>query len=353
MKFGVGLPTCTAGMMYPVPYARPDDLLRVTLEAEKLGYYAVMGNDHLTTQQYVRTTYPDPPDFFEPLITYAYCAARTTRIRLMTGVIVLPVREPVLLAKQVATLDQLSEGRVILGVGVGAYREEFEATHPHLRQATRSELVEERIRALRALFTERRASFSGRYVAFDDVEMYPKPRQQPFPIFSGGNAEGSIRRAAELCQGWIPAGIGPEQIAAGRERLFRYAEQAGRDPHAISIAPQLVVSIGRTSEQARDAFARSQLYEHLVSLQQSTLKGVDTSVYEAINLIGAPDALRRRVERYAEAGVDHLAGLLFIGDTVDEMLDQLRLFAQTVVAAFPEAAGAQRRADAEQVNAEQ
>lgn len=336
MKFGVGLPTCTGGMMYPVPFARPDDLLRVTLEAEELGYYAVMGNDHLTTQQYVRTTYPDPPDFFEPLITYAYCAARTTRIRLMTGVIVLPVREPVLLAKQVATLDQLSGGRVILGVGVGAYREEFEATHPHQRQAVRGELVEEGIRALRALFTERRASFAGRYIAFDDVEMYPKPLQDPLPIFSGGNAAGSIRRAAELCQGWIPAGIGPEQIAAGREQLFRYATQAGRDPHAISIAPQLVVSIGHTAEEARETFIHSQLYEHLVSLQQSTLKGVDTSTYEAINLIGTPEELCRRVARYAEAGVDHLSGLLFVGNTVAEMLEQIRLFARTIVAAFPD-----------------
>ncbi len=249
MKFGVGLPTCTEGMMYPVPFARPEDLLRVTLAAEELGYYAVMGNDHLTTQQYVRQTYPQPPNFYEPLITYAYCAARTTRIRFMTGVIVMPTRDPVLLAKQVATLDQLSGGRVILGLGIGAYREEFEATHPHMRKAARGELVEEGIKSLRALFTERRASFSGRHVAFEDVEMYPKPLQRPLPIFSGGNAEGSIRRAAELCDGWLPAGIGPEQVAEGRDRLFAFAERAGRDPHAISIAPQLVVSIGRSAER--------------------------------------------------------------------------------------------------------
>lgn len=336
MKFGVGLPTCTEGMMYPVPFARPEDLLRVTLEAERLGYYAVMGNDHLTTQQYVRQTYPDPPNFYEPLMTYAYCAARTERIRFMTGVIVMPTREPVLLAKQVATLDQLSGGRVILGLGVGAYREEFEATHPGLRQAVRGQMVEEGIRSLRLLFTERRASFAGTCFAFEDVEMYPKPLQDPLLIFSSGNAEGSIRRAAELCEGWLPAGVGPDQIAAGREKLAAYARAAGRDPGGISIAPQLVVSIGRTAGEARETFLRSQLYEHLVSLQQSTLKGVDTSAYEAINLIGTPDELCHRVERYAQAGVDHLAGLLFVGNTIAEMLGQIRLFAETVVAAFPE-----------------
>jgi len=336
MKFGVGLPTCTEGMMYPVPFARPDDLLRVTQEAERLGYYAVMGNDHLTTQRYVRRTYADPPNFYEPLITYAYCAARTERIRFMTGVIVMPVRDPVLLAKQVATLDQLSGGRVILGLGVGAYREEFEATHPDLRQSTRGDMVEEGIKGLRLLFTSRQASLSGRYYRFEDVEMYPKPLQQPLPIFSGGNADGSIRRAAELCDGWLPAGIGPERIAAGREKLYAYAREAGRDPEHISIAPQLVVSVGRTHEAARETFLHSQLYEHLVSLQNSTLKGSDTRAYEAANLIGTPDDICARVERYAQAGVDHLSGLLFVGNTIDVMLAQIRLFAETVVAAFPE-----------------
>jgi probable F420-dependent oxidoreductase len=334
MKFGVALPTCTEGMMYPVPFATPDDLLRVTTEAEALGYYAVMGNDHMTTQQYVRQSFPDPPNFYEPLITYAYCAARTSSIRFMTGVIVMPVREPVVLAKQIATLDQLSGGRFLLGIGVGAYREEFVAVHPELKGANRGAMVHEGIQSLRLLFTERTASFSGQYFHFSDVELYPKPLQQPLPIFSAGNAEGSIQRAAELCEGWLPAGIGPDEIAAGRTKLFAYARNAGRDPGAISIAPQLVVSIGRTQEQAREAFLRSQLYEHLVSLQQSTLKGVDTSSYEAVNLIGTPDEICRRVERFAQAGVDHLAGLLFVGNSIGEMMDQVRLFAQTVVASF-------------------
>ncbi len=334
MKFGVALPTCTEGMMYPVPFATPDDLLRVTVEAEELGYYAVMGNDHMTTQQYVRQSFPDPPSFYEPLITYAYCAARTTRIRFMTGVIVMPVREPVLLAKQVATLDQLNGGRFLLGIGVGAYREEFVAVHPELKSANRGAMVQEGIESLRALFTQRTASYDGEYYHFHDVELYPKPRQQPLPIFSAGNAEGSIRRAAELCEGWLPAGIGPDEIAVGRAKLVEYATRAGRDPNSISIAPQLVVSIGRTQEQARETFLRSQLYEHLVSLQQSTLKDVDTSTYEAVNLIGTPDEICRRVERFAQAGADHLSGLLFVGNTIDEMMEQVRLFAATVVATF-------------------
>lgn len=336
MKFGVGFPTCTEGMMYPVPFARPQDLLRVAIEAEDLGYHAVMGNDHMTTQQYVRQTFPDPPNFYEPLVTYGYCAARTERIKFMTGVIVMPMRQPVVLAKQVATLDQLSGGRVILGLGVGAYREEFEATLPSLRHAERGELVREGIESLRLLFTERTATYRGKYYQFEDVEMYPKPMQRSFPIYSSGNAEGSLRRAAQLCEGWLPAGIGPEAISRGREKLYTYAREAGRDPNGISIAPQLVVSIGRTEDEARQKFRASQMYEHLISLQQSTLKGVDTSAYEAVNLVGTPDEICRRVESFAQAGADHLSGLLFVGNTVDEMMAQVRFFAETVVAAFPD-----------------
>jgi probable F420-dependent oxidoreductase len=321
-------------MLYPVPFARPEDVVRVAVEAERLGYYEVMGNDHMTTQKYVRQRWPDPPSFYELLMTYSYCAAHTTRIRLMTGVIVMPMRHPVLLAKQVATLDQYSKGRVILGVGVGAYREEFEATHPHLKDAPRSELVEEGIRAVRLLFTERRASFQGQHYQFDDVEMYPKPVQLPLPIFSAGNAEGSIRRAAELCEGWLPAAVGHERIAQGRDKLFAYAEAAGRDPATISIAPQVVVCIGRTVEAAEKSFKRSQVYEHLVSLQQSTLKGVDISSYVKVNLIGSVDEVSERIEKYRAAGADHLSGLLFVGNSVDDMIEQMQLFSETVMPNF-------------------
>jgi probable F420-dependent oxidoreductase len=334
LKFGVALPTCTEGMLYPVPFASPQEVVRVAVEAEKLGYYAVMGNDHLTTQRYVRDRWPSPPNFFEPLVTYAYCASHTTRIKFMTGVIVLPMRDPVLLAKQVATLDHFTGGRVILGVGVGAYREEFEATHPQLKEVPRAELVEEGIKSLRILFTERRATYHGKHYQFEDVEMYPKPLQSPMPMFSGGNAEGSIRRAAELCEGWLPAGMGPERLGQARDRLHRYAEQAGRDPQSIEIAPQLVVCIGRTAEAAERDFKRSQVYEHLLSLQQSTLKGFDIDSYVSMNLIGSVDEVCELVERYRDAGASHFSGLLFVANNVGELIEQMQLFAETVVARF-------------------
>jgi len=334
VKFGVALPTCTEGMLYPIPFAAPADVVRVAVEAERLGYHAVMGNDHLTTQAYVRKRWPDPPNFFEPLITYAYCASSTKTIRFMTGVIVLPMRHPVVLAKQVATLDQFTGGRVVLGVGVGAYREEYEATQPRLKEVSRAELVEEGIVAMRLLFTERRATYNGRHYQFEDVEMYPKPVQSPLPIFSAGNAEGSIRRAAELCEGWLPAAMGPERIRQGRDRLQMYAEAAGRDSAAVEIAPQLVVCVGRTAEAAERDFKKSQVYEHLLSLQKSTLKGFDIDSYVSMNLIGSVDQVGELIEGYRDAGASHLSGLLFVSNSVDEYIEQMALFAETVMPRF-------------------
>lgn len=334
MRFGVALPTCTEGMLYPIPFAAPHDVVRVAVEAERLGYYAVMGNDHLTTQAYVRKRWPNPPNFFEPLITYAYCAPATTTIKFMTGVIVLPMRHPVVLAKQVATLDQFTGGRVILGVGVGAYREEYVATQPQLRDVPRADLVEEGIAAMRLLFEERRATYHGHHYAFDDVEMYPKPLQRPLPIYSAGNAEGSIRRAAEMCEGWLPAGMGPERIRLGREKLRTHAAQAGRDPDTVEIAPQLVVCVGRTAEEAESDFKSSQVYEHLLSLQQSTLKGFDIDSYVSMNLIGSVDQVSESIDAYRRAGAGHLSGLLFVSNSVDQYIEQMHLFAETVMPQF-------------------
>ena len=117
--------------MYPVPFARPEDVVPTAQLAERVGFDSVWGNDHMTTQRYVQREWPTPPNFYEPLIAFTYVAARTERIKLATGIIVLPMRTMPVLAKQVATLDQLSGGRVILGVGTGAYREEYEALYDY------------------------------------------------------------------------------------------------------------------------------------------------------------------------------------------------------------------------------
>jgi probable F420-dependent oxidoreductase len=338
MKFGVEAPTCLAGMMYPTPFATARDVVRVAVEAEQLGYYDVGGNDHLSTMQFIRDAWTDPPNFFEPLITLSNIAARTSVIRLTTGIMVLPMRDPVLLAKQVATLDHLSGGRVILGVAVGGYRDEFEAVRPDLAGANRAELTRETLAAVRAIWDQRRASYEGKYVRFTEVESYPKPVQAPLPIYSGGNVDGSLRRAAELCQGWLPAKIGPAKIAEGRAKIVEYARSVGRDPSGITTALQSVVCLGDTAEQARETFLNSSFDLFRTSLATTMTKGVDLDAYLDVNLVGTPDQVCEKVAALAAAGCEHLTALLFVGNTVDEMRDQIRAFARHVMPAFPETA---------------
>jgi probable F420-dependent oxidoreductase len=283
---------------------------------------------------YVRRAWPDPPAFFEPLVVLAHLAARTSVVRLMTRILMLPLREPVLLAKQVATLDHLSGGRVILGVAVGGYREEFAALFPDRAATPRGRLVDEQLEAIGALFGERRASYRGTHVAFDDVELWPKPLQQPLPVFSGGNSDAAIHRAAVLGQGWLPAHVGVEAIREGRERLARYARAAGRDPAAVTTAVQLNVCLGRNPEEAHDRFMRSQFPRWHASLRATMQKDVDLGRYEALNLVGTPDEVCKRIAGLEAAGVEHLAATMFVGNSVEEMLGQIRMFATTVMPAF-------------------
>jgi probable F420-dependent oxidoreductase len=338
MKFGVEIPTCTSGMMHPVPFATAEQVVDTALEAEQLGYYDAGGNDHLSTMRFVRQAWPSPPDYFEPLLTLAHVAARTSVLRLTTGIMVAPMREPVLLAKQVATLDHLSGGRVILGVAVGGYRDEFEAVRPDLAGANRAELTRETLAALRAIWERPRATCQGRYVRFTDVESYPKPVQAPLPIYSGGNVDGSLRRAAELCQGWLPAKIGPAKIAEGRQKIAGYARAVGRDPRTITTALQSVVCLGGTADQARETFVNSSFDLFRTSLATTMTKGVDLDAYLDINLVGTPDQVCEKVAALAAAGCEHLTALLFVGNTVEEMREQIRMFARHVVSAFPEPA---------------
>jgi probable F420-dependent oxidoreductase len=331
MRFGLGVPTGTEGMMYPVPYADIDQAVELALTAEQLGFDSVWGNDHMSTQAYVRDEFPDPPNFFDPWLYLANVAARTTTLRLATCVTVLPFRHPAVLAKQAATLDHLSHGRLVLGVGIGAYREEFESLWPG-SSLHRGSYAQEAIEALHLLFTQRRASYDGRWVSFRDVESYPKPVQQPLPLLSGGNSAGSKERAATLGTGWLPACLTPEEVGAGIEQIRATVQQAdGELPADFDIALQVGVAIGRTREDAVEQFRRSQLYAHLTSLSASTLKD-QAGELESRNLVGTPEQVLEQVERYREAGVTTLAGLLFAARTVAETKDAMELFSKEVIA---------------------
>ena len=333
MKFGVALPTGYEGLIFPAPFASPESMLRIARAAEALGYDSVMPNDHYTTQHYVRRKAPRPPNFWDPLVSLSFVAAATTRLKLMTGVMVMPLRDPVVLAKQAVSLDRWSGGRLILGVGVGAYREEFEAVAPDRRERRRGELLDEGIEALRLLFSEDEATYRGKHWHFENVQMYPKPEPGSLPIWIGGNATEHYARVARWAWGWLPAVLSPAEIARGVARIREECAALGREPTGIEIGPQLIASVAPTREEAIDRFQRSHAYEHVVSLQRSTLRH-QTGGYEQRNLVGGIDDVRAQLAAYREAGTTQITGLIFAVDTVDDFLEQMEFFATRIMPEF-------------------
>jgi probable F420-dependent oxidoreductase len=328
--FSIGFPTGMEGLTYPIPFSDPDNLVQIAKHAEALDYHSVWGNDHMTTQHYVRAEFPVPPRFWEPLVTYAFLAAHTTRLRFGTGVLVLPMRRDIVVtAKQIATLDHFSNGRVEIGVGVGAYREEFEALNPHAK-VHRGDMVEEGVSALKLLFSERNASFDGKYYKFKDVELFPKPKQKRLPIYFGGNNPNHLRRTAASADGWIPAGLPKDTLRRMVGELKQMTEAAGRSFSDIQIAPQYVVHLGRDQEKAVARYKQSQMYKHFESLKRSTLKDQRSSNSEDINLIGSIETVVERANAFREAGVTHFLGLFFAANSVPELLDQMQMFAEEV-----------------------
>jgi probable F420-dependent oxidoreductase len=333
MRFSFGLPTCMEGMMYPVPFATVDQLVELAIHAENLGYHSLWGNDHMTTQRYVREEYSIAPNFWEILVTLSFISAETKHIKIATGILVMAMRRDiVVLAKQLATLDQFSSGRLLLGLGVGAYREEFEALHPDLK-VHRGNLLEEGIQALQHLFNKRITSWKGEYFHFEDVEMYPKPAQTPIPIYVGGNNQNAVRRSAIYGQGWMGAGMPVDQMSKSISNLFKIAEENGRDPSKIDIAPQFVASVASNHERAIRIFRNSQMYAHLVSLSSTTLKDqVEAgSKFEDVDLIGNADSIIEKVEAYREIGVTHISGILFPANSIEEMRDQMQQFSEEII----------------------
>ena len=330
LLFSVGFPTGMEGLTYPIPFSDPENLVLIAQRAEALGYHSIWGNDHMTTQHYVREEFPVPPRFWEPLVTYAFLASQTTTLRFGTGVLVLPMRRDIVVtAKQLVTLDHLSNGRLEVAVGVGAYREEFEALNPE-GKVHRGDMVEEGVRALQLLFSERDASFDGKYYKFRDVELYPKPRQARLPIYFGGNNPNHLRRTAESADGWVPAGIPLDKLRSMVGELRTMTEAAGRDFSKLQIAPQYVVHLGRDHEAAVARYKQSQMFKHFESLKKSTLKDQQATKSEDINLVGSVQCVIDRANEFREAGVTHFLGMYFAVNTVEELLDQMQFFAEEV-----------------------
>ena len=333
MRFSIQLPTCTEGLVNPVEFVKPEEFITLAKDAERLGYDGVFGNDHVTPAPYVREKFSEPPNFYEVLMTLATVGAQTSRIRLGTAVLMVPVRDPVLVAKQVSTLDRFSNGRVTLAVGIGAYREEFLANCPRMRKARRGDLLDESLEALRVLFTERDASYEGKHIAFKDIAMRPKPVQDPFPIYVGGHNTEVIKRAARFGQGWLPGWRPFDQLKERVALLRQFTEEAGRDPSEVEAAVQLTLFVGKTLEEAQAGYGKTGMVAHRKSLAHS---GRDPALAATHNLIGSPASIQEQLEFLDGVGVDQITAIQFPSHTVTEMREQMEWFAKDVMAPFRE-----------------
>ena len=251
MKYGFNLPNRG-------PFATPDALGLIVRRAEELGYDLITTGDHILIPESISSRYPYSPrgefpgssgESMEMLTLLAFIAGQTQKLRLATGVLVVPHRSPLVAAKVIATLDHLSKGRVVVGIGAGWMKEEFDALGlPPFGE--RGAVTDEYVLAFKELWTSDHPSFEGKYCSFSGISFLPKPVQKPHPpIWVGGESPRAMRRTAELADGWYPLGGNPEfpmstpeQLEAGIKRMARYARRAGRDPSEIEIIhrmPQL------------------------------------------------------------------------------------------------------------------
>jgi probable F420-dependent oxidoreductase len=329
MKFSVCLSTGYEGLAFPVNFCQPQDLVRHGQLAEKLGFDSVWGNDHITPPRYVRDHFKESPNFYDVLIALAMIGQATTTLRLGTALLVLPNREPVYLAKQVATLDQMTGGRFVMAVGLGAYREEFEAwvgnryPSPH-----RGAMMEEGLEIFRRLTTEKVSSFEGNYYSYKDIEMFPKPKQDPFPLFIGGHNMKAVERAATIGRGWLPGWRPFHEIEERIQALHKFASEAGRDPKDIEIAPQFSLLVGKTQEDAEATYMRSGLVAHRVSLAHT---GRDPAYQVSGNLVGSPETIIAKIHQLKAMGVDHCAAMAIAVNTQEEYMEQLHWFSEEIM----------------------
>jgi probable F420-dependent oxidoreductase len=290
MQFGIALPHFSR-------VASPQAIVQTAREAERLGYGSIWTTDHVL----MASDQPDPyGTILEAIVTLTYVAAVTERVRLGTSVIVLPQREPVLLAKQAATLDVLSKGRVVIGFGAGWNEREFGFLGASFHD--RGRRLDEYIRAIRVLWADENPRYEGQFVHFGDVSFLPRTVQPGGPpIWLGGGSRAALRRAATLCDGWQATGAGLEEFASGMATIRELAN--GR---AVAGAVRIRAAVGRELPE-----------------QTSATGG------RRGQLSGSHDQIVEHIHAYASAGASELV-LFFGADDLESNLTDMRRFADEI-----------------------
>jgi probable F420-dependent oxidoreductase len=291
----------------------PPALFRhVATRAEELGYDSLWAGDHVSFENPI----------LDVTVALATFAAVTSRITIGAGIVLLPLRPPALVAKAFSSLDYLTEGRVVLGVGVGGEgAKDFEAVGVPVSE--RRERANESMLAVRELFAHSPASFEGRFTRFEGLSLEPLPVQPGGPpLWVGGRSAAAMETTGRLGDGWLPIWISTEQYTAGWSKICRCAEAAGRDPTAIvraAVVPAIVDDDGDR--------ARALMLEHLAERYDTSFS---PHAIERYCIAGTQEDCARRVRAYAEAGVQHLVFNPAVAP--DRLLEQVDRLAEVVLA---------------------
>jgi probable F420-dependent oxidoreductase len=283
MIFGLNLPNYSH-------LGNRESMMAIAGLAEELGYSSLWTNDHIL----IPSNRPEPfGNVLETFTTLSFLAARTETIRLATGILVLPQRDPVLVAKQAATLHHLSGGRFMLGVGVGYIPEEYAFLRADF--GGRGQVADEYIKAMRALFEDESPEYQGRHIHFSDALFSPRPGTL-LPIVIGGSSNAALKRAANLGDGWYGLRLSPQSAAEAIEEMARI----GHKPE-FSLSLRVQTRVG------------------------GTVDGVDA----ATTLHGPPDAIVNQVRRYRAVGIEQLV-IEPESASLTDFCEQMTLFANEV-----------------------
>lgn len=324
------------------PLASPSSMAEAAKAAQALGYDSVWVHDHLAWTAEIHRTHissgseealkvKKEPDFYEAFTSLSYLTGLVSDVRIGIACLVVPCRNPLYAAKQIATLDVLSGGRLDVGVGIGspATIESREYEILGVNRRARGKICDDYIEAMKSIWTTDRSSYHGSFITFEDAEVFPKPLQKPYPpLWVGGWTEAAMKRSARLGDGWLPAWLTPGDLGARYRKLKEMARQFGRDGDAIHLGIEVYASIDRDSSKAkRDALGTFQAsrgtYERDMTLE----------FLETVSLIGSPDEIREKIRAYASAGVSHFE-IKFIYPTMSRHLEMMQLFSEEVLRKF-------------------
>jgi len=270
---------------------------------EELNFDSIWTTDHIAVNKQFSVPYGK---IYESLVTLGYAAAITERVKLGTSIIVLPMRNPILFAKQTATLDQLSNGRLVLGLGAGWMGDEFATLGFNFQK--RGRIMDEQLRLLRALWTGEFAKFEGHFFRFNDIAFEPLPVQKNGPtVWIGGSSDAALRRAASLGDGWHPVGLSPKELGEEKKKL----NSIMKPNRKVTITLRVPVTI---SSSAATSYSLS-------------------SGEKAYMIGGTREAVIKEIEAFKEAGLEHLV-CYFGNEPYDKIASQATLFAKEIMPSF-------------------